>query len=82
MFFIFSLGQSSNIGNLSEAKGISAVLCIVFLLLWRYTRKHVVSITSKGGKELNFEVQGMSEEQITHFVDKLCQAKSNRYRIK
>jgi len=50
----------------------------VFLILWLGSRQHVITITSNGGKPLNFEVEGMGEEQIEDFLFKVQEAKSNR----
>jgi len=55
-----------------------AIVGIVLIALWWFTRKHIISITPNGGSSLDFIVQGMREEQINEFVHNVSQAKLNR----
>lgn len=50
----------------------------LLILIWWYSRKHIVSISSKGGAKLNFMVQGMGDEKISDFIHKVSLAKQNR----
>lgn len=54
---------------------VSAAICIV---IWWFTRKHIISISSNGGSSLNFEVQGMGEDKISDFIYHISEAKLNR----
>ena len=54
------------------------IAAVVFLLLWVNTRRHVVTISSNGGAKLNFLVEGMADEQVQDFFDKLEAAKAAR----
>lgn len=54
------------------------ILGAMFLALWFFSRRHIVSIGSKGRSSLNFMVQGMSKDEINDFVYKVSQAKLNR----
>lgn len=62
----------------SQPLAVGIALGGSFLLGWWFSRKHVISISSNGGSPLNFEVQGMSEEEINHFVYRVSLAKRER----
>lgn len=51
---------------------------IILLLIWWFSRRHIISISSDGGSSLNFEVGGMSSYLIEEFVGKVQLAKLNR----
>lgn len=51
---------------------------VLFLVLWWFGRKHVVSISSNGGSVLNFIVQGMGDDEIEGFIQKVFLAKHTR----
>ena len=57
---------------------VGLFLGVIFFGIWRFTRKHVVSISSVGGSSLNFEVQGMDDDKIADFVYKVSLAKQTR----
>ena len=50
----------------------------LFLALWFYTRKHIISISSDGGASLNFKVEGMADDKIDAFIASVSDAKLKR----
>lgn len=50
----------------------------IAVLVYFFSRRHVVSITPMGGRSLNFETGPMSEAEITDFIDKVQLAKLAR----
>ena len=54
------------------------VLSGIFFAFWWFTRKHIVSISSKGGSSLNFMVQGIGDEKINEFIHNVSHAKLTR----
>jgi hypothetical protein len=85
---LFGLGSLA-LGPDSEAKaigGISLVIGLVFILAYRLSRKHVVSIISDCGHSINFLVTGLKSADIVAFINKVDQAridyhKSNLERV-
>ncbi len=51
---------------------LGGVVCVVIYL---FTRKHVVSIASDGGAKINFETKGMKRETVIGFINKIETAK-------
>lgn len=45
------------------------------------SRTHIVSISSNGGKPLNFKVNGMKEDIIEDFIYKVQEAKIQRLNL-
>ena len=41
---------------------------IFLLLFWWFSRKHIVSISTRGDRALNFQVDQMSKAQIENFI--------------
>jgi branched-subunit amino acid transport protein len=66
---------SDNGGSLA---GISLLATIVFFVLYWLSRKHIVSITSHGGKALNFEAASLPEYEMQKFLTKVQEAKLQR----
>ncbi|WP_118952736.1 hypothetical protein [Taibaiella helva] len=56
----------------------SLVTGLVFLTLWWFSRKHLVSIHPHGGRPLEFEVDTISGLQLENFLHKLQWAKAQR----
>ena len=50
-------------------------LCI---LIYFFTRRHVVTIASDGGAKINFETKGLKREALLDFINKIEAAKANR----
>lgn len=65
-------------GNDSGAGGISLIATIVLFVLYWVSRKHIVSITSHGGKALNFEAASLPEYEMQKFLAKVQEAKLQR----
>jgi len=68
--------QNSNGGPNFQV--ISFIASAFFLIIYFISRTHIVSITSNGGKSLNFKVKGMKDDMIEDFIYKVQQAKSQR----
>lgn len=62
----------------SEAMIGRLVLGGIFFALWWFSRKHIISISSKGGTSLNFMVQGMGDDKIADFIQNVSLAKQTR----
>jgi len=56
----------------------SLVTGLVFLTLWWFSRKHLISIHPHGGRPLEFEVDTISGLQLENFLHKLQWAKAQR----
>jgi hypothetical protein len=54
------------------------VVAGILFIIWWFTRKHVISISSNGGATLAFEIKGMSKGSIDSFVSDVSLAKLNR----
>ena len=54
------------------------VFGLIFLALWWFSRKHVISVASNGGSVLNFGVSGMSDASMEDFLYQLSNAKLAR----
>jgi uncharacterized membrane protein YfcA len=63
--------------NDKAAERFSLIAMIFFALYW-ITRKHIVSITSHGGKSLQFETAGLPEQEIQKFLKNVQEAKLQR----
>jgi hypothetical protein len=59
------------------AERFSLIAMIFFVLYW-ITRKNIVSITSHGGKSMNFETAGLPEQEIQKFLKNVQEAKLQR----
>lgn len=60
--------------------GILAILiALVSLLIWFFTRKHIISIRPNGGAPIHLLANRMRKESIEHFILKISQAKLDRY---
>ena len=60
--------------------GYALIATIFFFLLYWFSKRHVISLSSNGGKPLNFKVSQMKDYAIEDFVDKLQEAKAQRMR--
>ncbi len=69
-------------GLLMSAEGDMGVAGLIvggiFIALWWFSRKHLVTISSDGGKALNFAVEQMTDDKIEEFVTKIQEAKLER----
>lgn len=73
---LFALFLGGEVGGSVGLLGF--VLGIILVALWWFNRKHIVSISSKGGSALNFTVQGMGDEKIHDFIHNVSIAKQKR----
>lgn len=64
----------------NESGGFIAGLAVgaVLILLYFASRKHVVTVSSKGGAAISFLAKGMDQYEITRFIDQVEEAKHNR----
>jgi hypothetical protein len=58
--------------------GISLIVTIGFFVLYWMSRKHIVSITSHGGKALNFEAASLPEHEVQKFLSQVQEALMQR----
>jgi len=58
--------------------GISLIATIGFFVLYWMSRKHIVSITSHGGKALNFEAASLPEYEMQKFLSRVQEAQMQR----
>ena len=78
LFSVYSfLTLEQYYGDTSPIK-IAFVLGLIFLALWWFSKRHIISIHSDGGKPLEFLVNRMSDSQIEDFIDKVQLAKAQR----
>jgi hypothetical protein len=64
--------------EIGEKMLIPIIASIFFVLVWWFTRNHIVSIASDGGARLNSIAHGMREDQIDNFVHSVSEAKQKR----
>ena len=74
LFCSYSFMSDSN----GSPAGISLIATIGFFVLYWMSRKHIVSITSHGGKALNFEAASLPEHEIQKFLANVQDAKLQR----
>jgi hypothetical protein len=79
LYFAFALLQNDRFGYYDKAPmQISFVIGIIFLALYWFSRRHIISIHSDGGKPLEIMVNRMPDSEIEHFFDKVQLAKDER----
>jgi len=66
----FFAGKQAIIGGI--------VVGCILIAIWWFTRKHVIIVSSNGGSNLSFIVEGMSEDKINDFTDSIQEAKLKR----
>ena len=83
IFFLIIGVLLSIVGLLTFAKGGLGGIVFggIFIALWLFSRKHLVTISSKGGKPLNFIVEQMTDDQIEEFVSQVQEAKLKRVNL-
>ena len=70
--------QLMNGGSQTEIGMSILFIAVVSLLIYWFSRKHVIAITPNGGKPIMLLIARIGSEQILDFVDKLQDAKANR----
>lgn len=56
----------------------SIIIGLIFLVLWIYSKKKDVKISSNGGASIYVALASLKDADIYHFVDTLQQAKDDR----
>jgi hypothetical protein len=51
---------------------------LIFLALWFFTRKHVLSIYPDGGAAINVDIKNRNQQTIVSFIDQIEMAKLKR----
>lgn len=77
-YFYVSGNNDAMAGIHTRSEEISSTAAIVFFLFYWLSRKRIVSITSHGGKALNFEVGSLPEIEIQKFITQVQEAKLQR----
>jgi uncharacterized membrane protein len=65
-------------GDGDEITLLPLIIGVILVFIYWFSRKHIISISPNGGKPINFEVAGMSKQQIEMFLDKVQKAKDAR----
>ncbi|WP_162054750.1 PH domain-containing protein [Pontibacter pamirensis] len=68
------LGANNEGGGAVASFAVGAMLIILYFA----SRKHVVTVSSKGGAAFSFLAKGMDQYEITRFIDQVEEAKHNR----
>lgn len=71
-------GLLLNSTGIKDTSAIGLIIGGIFIALWWFSRKHLVTIASNGGSSLNVFVQQMSEEKIEELVTIVQEAKLKR----
>jgi|GEM_PF-613235 hypothetical protein len=79
VYFALALIQNDRFSYYDKAPmQISLVVGLIFLALYWFSRRHIISIHSDGGKPLEFMINRMSDAEIEHFFDKVQSSKHDR----
>jgi len=62
----------------SNFGALSLFIGVVFIVIYFATRKHVITISSDRGKDLDVEMKGTSKERIDEFLTKIQEAKQTK----
>lgn len=71
-------GLVGGAGNQGQIMVMGLVVGAVLILIYFFTRKHVVTIASDGGAKINFATAGMKRDVIVDFINKIEKAKNER----
>lgn len=68
------------IGDLGGAESSAGPLLLggIFIAIWWFSRKHIVTVSSDGGSSLNILVKGMSDAKIEDFITSIQEVKLKR----
>jgi len=78
LFGLMYLVNSQNSYGGPNFQVISFIISAFFFIIYMVSRTHLVSISSNGGKPLNFKVNGMKKDIIEDFIYKVQEAKIQR----
>ena len=81
LLYLFNFISTQNPNELN-IQFISFGVSILSNLLYWLSRKHIVSISSNGGKPIDFSVNNMNEEMIDDFIFKVQESKKQRINFK
>jgi hypothetical protein len=76
LMLLAGLGMSIEAGPIVSVGSI--VVGGIFIAIWWFSRKHIVSISSDGGSTLNILAKGMSDSKIDDFITSVQEAKLKR----
>jgi hypothetical protein len=76
LMVLAGLGMSIEAGPIVSVGSI--VVGGIFIAIWWFSRKHIVSISSDGGSTLNILAKGMSDSKIDDFITSVQEAKLKR----
>jgi hypothetical protein len=76
LMVLAGLGMSIEAGPIVSVGSI--VVGGIFIAIWWFSRKHIVSIFSDGGSTLNILAKGMSDSKIDDFITSVQEAKLKR----
>ena len=78
LFSILTFLNSDRYSSNDNILGYGVVATIFFIILYWVSRRHVISISSNGGKSLNFQINKMRDDDIEDFIFKVEEAKNQR----
>jgi len=61
-----------------ESLMVGVIAGLIFVALWWFSRKHLITIKSNGGSSLNILAEKMKKKDIENFVFNIVKAKSER----
>jgi len=83
IFFILGIISGITVGIMQEGIELTAGLIglgILSLILWWYSRTHLIVISSDGGSPMIFRLKGMKDQTINEFIYEVSLAKQKRIR--
>lgn len=66
----FSIGREQSI--------FAIIISLIIIAIWYFTKKHVISISSKGGAVMRILIQRMGNQKIAEFLFEIKNAKAKR----
>jgi hypothetical protein len=75
---IIAGGLLAGANNQGEAMSAGIFVGLILVVIYYFTRRHVVTIASDGGANINFQTKGMKRETIIDFINKIEKAKNKK----
>jgi hypothetical protein len=72
------MGANEQASDLQTAGFIILVFAVIFLLIYLFSRRHVVSVASKGGAKIVFFTKRIGRGSVIEFIDKIEKAQNER----